>query len=107
MGYGGMRSKRGMKLIWTEGGKLEDGTKVLTAELYVKWYELYLVTRYAVTPIDFSTLEKYVTSHQSAYNDHVPNPVVVERFAEMSGYTLDPVFFEVCTGRWELEVLRS
>ncbi len=101
-----MRSKRGMKLIWTEGVALDDATKVLTAELYVKWYELYLVTKSSVAIINFADLEKHTQPAQSAYCDHVPNPAVVERFAMNNGHTIDPVFFEVCTGRWELEVLR-
>ncbi len=92
----------GRPLIWSRIGPPQKPT--LTAALYVKWYELVLVSPdLSMTSIDFGALEPRAQMGESAYCDHVPNPAVVARLAEFNTWELDPLFAEVLTGRWELE----
>lgn len=94
------KSKRGFPLIWTfDPG---PGFATLTAELYVKWYELYLVAD-TVLVVPFDVLEGLTRPGESAYIDHVPNPHCIERLLEASGYRADPLFLEMAHGRWLLE----
>lgn len=101
-----LKSRRGFPLIWTHGGLALPHRATLTAELYVKWYTLYLVDIDEKTyPIDFSDLEPYTPKGESAFVDHVPNPRAIEEYCEQRSICIDPVFLEVAHGRWHLEVM--
>jgi hypothetical protein len=78
---------------------------VLTVENYLKWYQLFLVHKEVVTPIYFHELEPFAAEMGcSAFVDHVPNPRVVEVFAEAKGFGLDGQAWEMMLGRWTWEV---
>ncbi len=102
-------SKRSIPLILTYGsGQPLEGASyaigVITAELYVKWYELYIVSDGCAHVLDFHDLEPYTPAGESTYVDHVPNPKAIQAFAEATGRPVDPTFLEVAYGRWFLEV---
>jgi hypothetical protein len=94
-------SDRNMPLVWSTTH--DPGDITLTVENYCKWYSLFLVHPDGrVEQIPFPG-EGYCKSDESPYADHVPNPVVVQRFAERHGYVIDERAFEVMVGRWHLE----
>lgn len=97
-------SGRDHPLIWTHGKIVFANARTLTAELYVKWYELYLVTDGAAEIVCFGDLAPFVPAGKSAYVDPVPNPDAISAYAEAKGLVIDPVFYEVAVGRWALEV---
>lgn len=84
---------------------------LLTVELYVKWYKLYLIEQtfhdeVSISEIDFPG-DEYCAADESPYSDHVPNPRVVGRFAARNGYRVDEVALETIIGRWEREHLNN
>jgi hypothetical protein len=94
-------SERDIPLVWIVPPL--PGEVVLTVENYCKWYSLYLIHEDGrVEKIPFPD-QGWAQSGESAYADHVPNPTVVQRFAERKGYLLDTQAFEMIIGRWELE----
>lgn len=100
-----LKSDRGIPLIWTHVAVELPHRGTLTAELYVKWYTLYLVdTDGRAYPISFWDLEPYTPNGESAFVDHVPNPRAIEEYCEQRSISVDPVFLEVAHGRWLLEV---
>lgn len=93
-------SKRDIPLLLCVGS-VPDCT--LTAERYIKWYELYLIREGEVLIVDFEALEPFTPKGESAYVDHVPNPRAIELYAEAQGYQVDELFLEAAYGRWFLE----
>lgn len=80
------------------------GWKILTVENYCKWYSLYAVhSTGLIEEVSFDRLEPLAGDFETAVGDHVPNPAVVTRFANLEGYDLDPQAFEMIIGRWEIE----
>lgn len=70
---------------------------VVTVEAYTKWYGLYVVRPDAqVEEVPFPTHETL-----TPYIDHVPNPAVVEAWAEANGYEVDEMALEMMIGRWQ------
>jgi len=98
------KSDRDMPLILTHGEIELPHVGTVTAEMYVKWYKLFLVSEGVVHPIDFHELEPYAPERESAFVDHVPNPTAIQEYCEQRGLHADPVFLEVAHGRWLLEV---
>lgn len=105
------------ELVTPRGHKLAlvtlpvEGACIVTVELYVKWYELWLVA----CAQDHWTLESVPLFHNeyeqiaarlgmSAAVDHVPNPEVVRAWCDEKGYELDALAEELMVGRWRLEV---
>ncbi len=97
-----IKSVRGLSLILINGDQTSVDT--LTAELYVKWYTLYLVSNGKAREFMYVELEPYTPKGQNTYVDHVPNPRAIEAYGEATGITIDPVFLEVAWGRWCLEI---
>lgn len=103
-------SDRNIPLIFS--GKLHElMIPVVTVELYVKWYKLFVIKQVLydeviVEVVDFPG-EEYCAEGETAYGDHVPNPRVVSRFASRNGYRVDEVALEVIIGRWEREHLNN
>lgn len=92
-------SCRGFPLIWSVPEA--PITQTITAEFYVKWYELYtLHTDGHAEKLPYEVLEEYTPSGESTYRDHVPNPKAVHNFAEEHNYSIDLIFWEVLQGRW-------
>jgi hypothetical protein len=87
------------------------GTRpLITVEYYMKWYSLFCVGRIGDADVieglvQFDALEEYALPIESAFVDHVPNPRVVERYAEALGVEIDPMAHELIWGRWRIEVV--
>ncbi len=78
----------------------------ITVDASEKWYRLFaMLPDGTVREIDFCTEldEPRFCGDESAYCDHVPNPVAVQRYALTYGYEIDPLAFEIMVGRWEIE----
>ena len=102
--YRKMLSDRGFPLIRTHvDGPLTSGDRVITAELYVKWYSLYLIENGKAYQLQYGAFEEFAPEGQSYFCDHCPNPRAVEAYAEENGIYLDPCFIEICWGRWVTE----
>ena len=87
-------------------GPYAPGLKVLTVELRIKWYEMWLVCGNSQTPVQFHELEPFAAAmNVTAYCDHEPNPAVVRALAEARGWELDSLADDLITGRWHNEVL--
>lgn len=96
-------SERGIPLIWMVPPLA--GEIILTVENYLKWYGLQLLHENGrIEEIPFPD-EDWIKPGEIPFADHVPNPHVVQRFADKKGYLLDDQAFEMMVGRWELEVL--
>lgn len=92
-------SRRELPLLWSADGP--PSVPCITAEYYIKWYELYVVHPTGeVTQLHYNELEPFAGS-ESAYCDHVPNPDVVERYAADYGYDIDDLCWEVLLGRYQ------
>lgn len=102
-------SERGMPLVyWVKRPEYCYTVPVLTVENYCKWYNLYLVMPNGrVQQINFTQLDDVCTTAESPWCDHVPNPVVVERLAEASGWHLCSESIDMIRGRWAAEVLNQ
>jgi hypothetical protein len=101
------KSERSFPLVLASGLRY---TPVLTIELYVKWYTLYLVDRMKsgtvqIYKIHYGHLEDFRPEDQSAYVDHVPNPLAVRNFADSKSYYLDELADDLLMGRWQNEVV--
>src|SRR5262245_5113245 len=91
-----------------------SGTKVLpllTVELYTKWYTLYLIERVEFGAIQISKVwydafdtEALRPDGQSAFVDHVPNPIAIRNFADAKKYHVDELATDLLMGRWMNEV---
>ena len=76
----------------------------LTVELYVKWYSLFIIKPSGeVEAVGFMELEKGFQN--AAFVDHVPNPAAVEAYAQMMGYEIDELAWDLIVGRWQSEVV--
>lgn len=110
-------SDRQIPLTFT--GPLRD-KPVLCAELYMKWYSLFLIeptpSGARVTAVkdlyerlcdlerESRALYTYLaTTRQSVMADHIWNPVAVEHLANQNGWHLCDLTKELLIGRWELE----
>lgn len=77
----------------------------LTMECYDKWYDLYLVKPDgSVKKIDWSILEEFAGSHETARWDHVPNADVVEKLCKYYEWVFHELAHEMMIGRFEREV---
>lgn len=103
--YGAERkylSKRGFPLIWSMHEPPID--HAITAEFYLKWYELYIVHPDGrVEELQYESLEAHTPPGESTYRDHTPNPRAVHNFAEANNWSIDLIFWEVLRGRWKDE----
>jgi len=101
------KTKRGLPIVKMWPGHVNN---LLTVEAYMKWYDLILVSTNGAhedevhTYISYDQLEPFAPKGQSAYVDHVPNPLAVKAMAEAKGWQLDPLAFELIVGRWCTEV---
>lgn len=108
-----LKNERGHALLIT--GRIDTGKPILTVELYVKWYTLYLVKKefnkgsrwewLKVYKVYYHQLDNYRPMDQPTYVDHVPNPLAVRNFADAMGFTLDELAEELIEGRWHIEVV--
>ena len=110
-----MQSPRNIRLAWSgplpterletprQAALLSRGA-VLTVELHIKWYSLFLVEGVCVSAVSYSQLEAFAPKGESPYVDHVPNPEAVQRLCAKRGWTLDYLALELLIGRWEWEV---
>lgn len=100
-------SHRGFLLVLEQDPK----SSTLTVELYIKWYNLFLVRPvtapgmsrilgHAIDRIEFDELEAHTPEGQSAYNDNTPNPVAVRNLAEHKNWVLPECALELILGRW-------
>lgn len=86
-------SQRGWALTWARPPM--GDRKVLTVELYEKWYALQLLDENGgVSEVEFPE-----------FRDHCPDPVAVQLLAVREGYYMDPLALEMIIGRWELETV--
>lgn len=101
-----MKSPRGLDLaLWCI--PVADEEPVVTVELSVKWYSLFVVSPGpggGVKEVPFPDMGDY-DLFGSSYVDHVPNPRHVMRWAAQEGYYVDELALELMIGRWELEAL--
>jgi len=101
------KSPRGFSLVLSPGylqTNARGRVPRLTVELYIKWYSLFLVsTDGKVEEVLFPNDPIYCDGGVP-YVDHVPNPIVVARFAEAKHYHMDDLAMEMIVGRWEIEV---
>jgi len=85
----------------------EISTPTLAVELYLKWYNLYLVhpdnTIEKITFPDEGDLEKHDDLDGASAIDHVPNPAFVERFCKEKNYYINDITREIIVGRWEID----
>lgn len=84
----------------------------VTVELYVKWYELYLIApqvdgRKSIYKIGLDELDECRPDGVSAYVDHVPNPKVVKLFAQRNGFEIDELAWDLIVGRWQNDVVNA
>jgi hypothetical protein len=80
-----------------------EGLPRVTVENYLKWYHLYVVhPGGAVEAIDFPD-DRDARSGESAFVDHVPNPIAVVRMAKRLGYQVCSESYEMMVGRWVTE----
>jgi hypothetical protein len=110
--YWGAKSDRDIPLAsWTGGAKYPT---ILTVELYLKWYDLYLVfedghvealhasKERADKLLDLETEFVRLTG-ESAYCDHAFNPKWVLFIEDRMKYSVASEALELIIGRWELE----
>lgn len=90
-------SKRNLPLIYT--GKSAEENSILTAELYCKWYYLYLVHPDGT----IQEIEPALVDDVN-YADNVWDPIDIEKFAEKYNLIMDEQFYEMLLGRWEIEI---
>jgi hypothetical protein len=102
-----IRSRRLYNLVLST--KYEWVTPVLTVELYTKWYELFLIAKMQgslhLYAVHYGHLEDYCPEGQSAFRDHVPNPLAVRNFADAKDYHLDELADDLLMGRWQNEAV--
>ncbi len=92
-------SDRGNRLAYT--GTPGD-SPVLTCELYIKWYALYLVEpdkTVRQVPLELRELEQYAEG-ESVVGDHCWNPYVIQRLADAKDWIIDDLSFDLLVGRW-------
>ncbi len=78
---------------------------MVTVKNEPKWYALYVVHPDGqVSEYHFGHLEPYAED-QSAYRDHVPNPAVVQKWADSQGFGTDCCAMAMILGRWLIESL--
>lgn len=101
-------SKRDLPLFTAE--VREDFEKpVLTLENYTKWYTFFLVyPNGKVEEIDYDEVTDAMDDVEElgfcAKVDHVWNPLVMERIAQVNNYLVCEQAHECLTGRWYIEV---
>ncbi len=98
-----MKSKRGFDLVICNEFNVTD--KVVTVELYPKWYGLFVVQGDSFEEVPFPMWEDIdqIKLSQSPFRDHVPNPECVIDWCNKHGYKIDELALELMVGRWELE----
>jgi hypothetical protein len=93
------RSTRGYQLVDTPN----HSSKLLTVELYHKWYELVLLNPDGSTEVIPFPDDKYAPRGESAYRDHVPNPRAVQQYAEEHDLEIGEFALELMIGRWHID----
>lgn len=92
------RSERGHLLTWRYN-PIE--ITVVCMEIYCKWYGLHLIhPNGRVEEVPFPSDLELGTP---PYCDHVPNPMVVQRWTEKMNYLMCDLALELIIGRWEIE----
>jgi hypothetical protein len=95
-------SDRNIPLVYQFNKSISE--PVLTVENYPKWYNLYLVNPdRSVIKVEFDALQDFTPKNESSYEDHVPNPHAVTKYAVKLGYDLDEQSYEMMVGRWIIE----
>lgn len=79
-------------------------TVELTVEDYTKWYGLQVVQRNCIEEIPFIDDKHLAMGIGPCYRDHVPNPYVTRRYAEVQGWHIPERAWEVMVGRWIIEL---
>lgn len=101
-------SERGRQLVLSSP-LTPAAAGTVTIELYGKWYDLYVIENVIH---DSVTLQKhpfpdacpeFCKPDESPYVDHVPNPIVVARWAAKNGFRIDVLAWEMMVGRWHHE----
>jgi hypothetical protein len=89
-----------------------DYKPVIVAELWSKWYCLFLVTKirfdvFKVEPLHYHVIgdETSESEYEPEYMDHVVNPKRVMEYAAKMGYCIDDASEEMMVGRWHMESL--
>lgn len=83
----------------------------IAVELYEKWYHLFVifpggrVETFASSLYENGFLKEF--PGQSAFGDHIFNPLFVLYLAKVLGYEVAALSLELLIGRWELEGKRS
>lgn len=91
------KSPRGFPLVDTCTGSRR--VPVLTCELYVKWYALYLIMPDGrVEAADLDDLDQF--TDKTAVGDHCWNPAALQGFAEARDWHIDEVALDLIMGRW-------
>ena len=73
----------------------------ITVENYIKWYSLWL--RMPDGTAQALAFPEILARADSAYRDHVPNPMHVALYARERGYDIEETALEIMIGRWVLE----
>jgi len=90
-------SERGLPLIYT--GPIVD-YPVLTAELHVKWYNLYLMNPNGT----IETIDPSLEDREVEYVDNVWDPLSLRKWCDKNNIEIDELFYEILVGRWEAEI---
>jgi len=90
-------SERGLPLIYT--GPLFDN-HILTAELYVKWYKLYLIKSDGT----IESVDPALEDNEVEYRDNVWEPLSLRKWCDKNNIEMDELFYEILVGRWETEI---
>lgn len=80
----------------------------LTVELYIKWYNLWLVSpgengEQHVSPVQYPDHLPGFDCRESPFRDHVPNPKFVAELAKRKGWRIHVLAWEMMVGRWLTE----
>ena len=99
----GVRSHRG-HAVFTDPRSGSTDIE-LTVEDYDKWYGLQVLhPNGAIEEIPFISDPNLALGIGPCYRDHVPNPYVTERYAQVQGWHIPERAWEVMVGRWIIEL---
>lgn len=78
---------------------------VLTCEVYIKWYALYLVLPSGkIREADLSDIYDHspylALVGETLVSDHCWNPTAISALAHAKGWIVDDVSFDLLVGRW-------
>ena len=99
-------SPRGFSLVLCDA----VAAPTITVEAYIKWYSLFLVRPDgSVAPLHFHEVADDIEAHwdwgnqPSILSDHIIHPRAVALYAAKYELSIDPLAFELLTGRWVIE----